>query len=165
MSLTYFGGEMSEEQAATSIAELLRQLSDARHTVEAGQRRVAGIRKVIDGIVEIFPALEDLLPEDLDETETPHPRGSDAVWRVMSAPGASTRWLTVNAVVNLLAERDWMPRSSNPANAVRTALERLHESGAIEKTRSTESQVIYRWTPPVTDSGGNNYDNYGEEPF
>src|ERR1700680_4520599 len=110
--------DVTEEQATESVRQLLEQLAEARSTVEVAQRRVAGLRKLIDGLVEIFPALEDSLPDDLDGAEAPRPRGAVAATQVLAAhPG---HWYTVSAVLHLLDERGWAPESANPANAVRT---------------------------------------------
>lgn len=148
---------LEQEDALTVVVQLLDQLATARDEVERMERRAAGIRKVIDGLVEMFPAAEDLLPEDLDPEEDPRPRGAEAVRRVLSShPGT---WHTVSSIVNMLDQLDWTPKSSNPSNAVRTALERLHDSAAIEKGRSDRGQVTYRLPKAET-----TYD-YEGEPF
>lgn len=150
------------EQASYQLTRLLEQLTEARLIIENGQRRAAGIVKMAEGLVELFPSLEDLLPEDLNADEPPRPRGAAAVLRTLISD-AEGQWLTVGEVVGLLNRRDWLPQSSNPNNAVRTALERLVESKKIEKARSQgDNAVIYRFQPPKGDA---NYDQYGEEPF
>lgn len=151
--------KLSDDAAKGLVVELLTQLEDSRQAVERSQRQAVGIRKMIDGLVEMFPALEDLLPEDLDDEEDPRPRGAEAVRRILA--DRKGNWFAVPAIVDILDRNNWMPESSNPANAVRTALERLVEREVIEKGRSTEGVVIYRHPqPPPPRVGG-----YDEEPF
>jgi hypothetical protein len=144
--------DLDEERATELVTQLLGQLLEARETVEQFERRAAGIRRMISGLVEMFPALEDLLPEDIDPEDEPRPRGTDAVRRVLSDDAG--KWYGVTGVVHLLEQRGWVPESSNPSNAVRTALERAVEAGYVKKGRSTEGGVIYSVNP---------YDD--EEPF
>ncbi len=149
-----------DEDGATRLThELLAQWEDANRAVEREQRKAIGIRKIIDGLVEMFPAVEDVLPEDLDNEDEPRPRGSAAVQRVLAE--RADVWFTVPAVVDMLSRQGWAPNSSNPANAVRTALERLVEGGEVEKARSTKGQVIYRH-PGVPE---NPFADLEEEPF
>jgi hypothetical protein len=148
--------QLNQDDAKGLVAQLLAQLAEAREAVERSERRATGIRKMVDGLVEMFPALEDLLPEDLDNDEEPRPRGAEAVRRVLADRQGD--WFTVTHIVGLLDKQNWMPNSSNPANAVRTALERLVDTGGIEKNRSTTGAVIYRYLlPPSPDDQ--------EEPF
>lgn len=142
--------------------ELLAQWDDANRAVDREQRRAIGIRKMIDGLVEMFPAVEDILPEDLDDEDEPRPRGSAAVQRVLAE--SPSDWFTVPSVVSLLDRRGWAPNSSNPANAVRSALERLVETGGVEKIRSTAGQVIYRHPGGANDQA-NPFAPVEEEPF
>jgi hypothetical protein len=138
--------ELDLATAGELLQRLVDQLGSARQTIEAAQRRVAGFRKMVDALVEMFPELEDRLPEDLDEDEPSRPRGAMAVYEILQENLNS--WYQVGAVVRLLQEKEWMPQSSNPANAVRSALERLHDTGSIEKSRSTAGAVIYRVHEP-----------------
>ena len=122
--------DLDDDKAIVMAGELLDELAAARSAVELYERRVIGVRKMIDGLVEMFPAVEDVLPEDYDGDDEARPRGAEAAYGVMSdAPGT---WLTVGNIVSRLEQRAWLPDSSNPANAVRTALERLmRETQAI----------------------------------
>ncbi len=146
---------LNEKQAEELGRELLAQLLDTRNAVERLQRREVGIRKVLDGVIEMFPAVEDLLPEDLDDDNEPRPRGAEAVRRVLA--GDPDTWYTVTAVVGALRMREWLPNSSNPSNAVRTALERLVDSKKVRKDRTDKGLVVYRHLEGPT------YDD--EEPF
>lgn len=136
---------LNETRATELVVELLHQCAEAQEAVERSQRRAAGFRKMIDGLVEMFPAVEDLLPDDFD-SEDPRPQGAKAVHRVLL--DRANTWLTVPMVVDDLGQRGWLPNSSNPSNAVRTALERLVEREGIEKARSTAGAVIYRVSQP-----------------
>lgn len=148
--------QLDDDAAETLVAQLVAQLTATRAEEDRLQRRAVGIRKMIDGLVEMFPATEDLLPENLDDDEEPRPRGAEAVRRALDEHAGE--WYAVPHVADLLARRGWLPNSSKPSNAVRTALERLVEQGDIEKGRSTEGIVIYRRPEPPK------YDT-GEEPF
>jgi len=132
----------SEEAASETLSQLLDQLVMIQQVIDGATRRVAGLRKMVEALVEMFPALEDKLPEDFDENEPARPRGAAAAITVLRENAGN--WFTVVGVLNLLERHEWVPKSSNPANAVRTALERLVEQGAIKKNRSTEGAVIYR---------------------
>jgi hypothetical protein len=137
---------LDDEAAAQLLSDLLKQLAGEREEAQRAERRAEGIRKVIDGLVEMFPALWEMLPEDLDGDEETRPRGSEAVRRVLLENRGD--WFTVGGVVGLLGQQGWGPTSKSPANAVRTALERLVERDDIEKTRSTKGAVIYRLPEP-----------------
>lgn len=149
---------LDESEAATLALRLLSQFEEAREVTRASERRAAGIRKMIYGLVEMFPAIEDLLPEDLDDEDRPRPRGAEAVLRVLEDDAGT--WFTVSSVVAMLSRKGWLPDSSNPPNAVRTALERLVDRKAISKSRSTDENVIYSVKPPPAYVGGGD-----EEPF
>jgi len=149
---------LDDSGAIPVLTQLLDQLSKARREVERSERLAAGIRKMIDGLVEMFPATEDVLPEDLDDDEEPRPRGAEAVRRVLAENLGE--WYPVPLIVVMLQRHNWTPNSSKPANAVRTALGRLVENGAIEKSHAADGSVIYRHPKPAL----KNYD-YGEEPF
>ena len=101
---------------------------------------------MIAAVIEMFPAAEDVLPEDLDDDDEPRPRGAEAVRRILAE--TPDRWFSVQQVLAALVHRGWGPESSNPANATRTALERLVEAGVIEKMRSTKGPVIYKYEKP-----------------
>jgi hypothetical protein len=135
---------LNEQRATEFVRELLNQLVEARGAVEQFERRAAGVRRIISGLVEMFPALEDLLPEDIDPDEGTRPRGMEAIRRVLDEKRGD--WFAVGGVVHLLKGEGWLPESSNPANAVRTALERAVEAGVAVKGRTVGGGVIYRST-------------------
>jgi hypothetical protein len=143
---------LDEAQAIELVTELLAQLAQGRIAIEDAERRVAGTRKMIEGLVEMFPAAEDLLPDDLDDDEEPRPRGTEAVRRVLADRVGD--WYAVPQIVDMLNRRDWLPVSSNASNAVRTALERAVEAGVLKKSRAAAGgpvpvgTVIYSFPPP-----------------
>lgn len=144
----------SDERAEAVISALLGELAAARNAVESAQRRAGGIRKMIEAVVEMFPVTEDLLPDDLDGDEEPRPRGAEAVRRALA--GDQGVWFTVPGIVGLLNTRKWLPDSPNPANAVRTAADRMVEQGLGQKGRAASGgPVTYRVGKPLPD----------EEPF
>jgi hypothetical protein len=160
--------DLTEDEAIEVAQKLLAQLEGEAAKVEAGERRMAGIRKWIDGLVEMYPAVEDELPEDFDDAEQPRPRGAQAALRVlMDRPGKA---YSVSNIVETLDQYGWAPQSSNPANAVRTALERLVKDGKVWKGKSSRGtgEVIYGYPDPNTKkpaTAASDYDQYGEEPF
>lgn len=133
--------ELGEAEAGDLVRRLLSQLGAANEEVEAARRKAAAIRKMIEAVVEMFPDLEDDLPEDLDD-DHPRPRGAEAVRRVLEQNRGT--YYTTKAIVALLGQQGWMPQSSNPSNAVRTAAERLVERGVVEKDRAADGAVVYR---------------------
>ena len=129
---------------------------------------MVGLTKIINGYVEMFPELARLVDRDalsapLDHDETP--RGAEAV-RIILQDQPNVPWL-VSELVNALDSRGWLPESTNPANAVRTALERLvaaPESDVVKGTRS--GKVIYSYEPDrITDPPPYYRGNDDEEPF
>ena len=152
---------MQEAEAEQAIRGLVQELRQARDTLEQAQRSVVGLRKLIDGYVELFPLLESVVVEEGGlEDDDGHPRGMDAAFQVLG--GQTGTYMSVHGIVQQMERLGWMPNSSNPANAVRTALERLHASELIEKAKTTAGTVVYR--KPVPPSAGG-YDDFGEEPF
>ena len=83
---------------------------------------------------------------------------------------AENQWFTVMQMVEALDERNWLPDSQNPPNAVRAALERLvtANDSHVEKGKYNNGTVIYRYhdeaiqahsPKPVSGYG------FDEEPF
>lgn len=137
---------IQEPEAHEIVHQLVRELRSARDAVTAAERRVSGLRKMIDALCELYPAVEDGLPDDLDDEEQPRPRGAEAVRRVLAASRGNG--FTVQGLVELLAMRGWLPDSPVPANAVRTSAERLVERGDVRKIRSDSGTVSYMMPAP-----------------
>jgi hypothetical protein len=153
---------MEEADAERAIRGLVVELRQARDTLEEAQRSVVGLKKLIDGYVELFPLLESVVVEEGGiEDDDGHPRGMDAALQVL---GTNTgNWLSVLAVVQRMEGLGWLPTSTNPANAIRTALERLVSAELVEKGKTASGTVVYRKPVPPSSPGG--YDDFGEEPF
>lgn len=135
--------DLTSDEAEEQIRTLLNQHTKASLDVEVYQRKVAAIRKMIEAVVELYPEHEDLLPEDLDGGDHPRPRGAEAVRRVLE--GQAGKYYPVSAIVALLGQQGWVPESANPANAVRTAAERLVDREVIEKAKAADGTVLYRF--------------------
>jgi hypothetical protein len=146
---------LDEVTAVPAVRHLLVQLTAAEDAVEVAERRAAGIKKLIEAVVEMFPEAEDELPEEFDGIEQPRPRGAEAVKRLLE--NFRGQYFSVAELVRELDRVGWLPKSSTPANAVRTAAERLVEQEKIEKLRNRDATVTYGIPAPSP------YD--GEEPF
>jgi hypothetical protein len=159
---------VDETEAEQAVRKLVDELHEARDAKDDAERRIAGLRKLIAGYIELFPLLESIPGEgDLDEPgeyggdTRPRPRGMDAALRVLSDRAGN--WYRVPVIVEMLDNAGWMPRSSNPRNAVRAALERLVENGAIERANAAaDNAVIYSVPAPDDDE---ETDEWGEPPF
>lgn len=163
---------MDEAEAKVAAVQLLAELRGAMVTREDSDRLITGLRKLVEGYIELYPVLETLVePGDFDDDDDfggpSRPRGMDAALAVLRAnPG---KWYPVSSVVELLESRGWSPRSSNPRNAVRAALERLVENKQVERNKDRNSgAVIYRVPPVVPPKApparGGEY-GFDEEPF
>lgn len=124
---------LTEEWARQQIGELLPKLALARRIVEDAERHISGIRQILQGFVIVHPDLADEIPAELLLTgpAVSNPVGGEAIRLVMrtSLGGA----FTVSAMVDELRNRGLLPKSDNPANAVRTALQRLVDRGEVHK--------------------------------
>lgn len=163
---------MQEAEAQAQVIELLRAWEHERQQAEDAGRRARGLTLVIRGYVEMFPGLRELVGPMKDSWSVPTvaveetPRGADAVRLVMQE--SPDRWWLVSELVAELKGRDWLPESDNPANAIRTALERLlnSESSDVRKERWNDNKVRYAYVPDEAppDPPPPTYD-YGDEPF
>jgi hypothetical protein len=175
---------MDEQEARDHVIRLLTEWEAQRVVVEAAGRRARGLATIIRGYVEMYPELRTLVGPmestfsvatvDVEDT----PRGAEAVRLILQE--RPDHWWLVSELVYELKERDWLPDSDNPANAVRTALERLlvSETSDVHKRRNVKNKVIYAYLPDeapdppdqAPDPSSNppsqppSYD-YGEEPF
>jgi hypothetical protein len=158
---------VDSEDAERQIELLGRQLMNVTLTLLEAQRTIRGLRKIIDGYGEMFPELRPLadrtmegvpgtiVPEDVDPPQ--RPRGAEAVALILQEhPG---EWAKISDLVRELREREWLPTSENPANAIRAAAERLvgtDESDIIKNTQG--GTVFYSYQPDRARE-------YDEEPF
>jgi hypothetical protein len=122
---------------------------------------------IIQGILRQFPELESEVSTADREWEiriSDAPGGAEAVLQILQVDEGQP--YTVREMVAALDRRGWLPQSENPANAVRTALERLRgQTKGVNKGRDTAGVVVYYYEeppPPQANSGGYGFD---EEPF
>jgi hypothetical protein len=101
-----------------------------------------GLETIMRGLLRLYPDLND------DKRSRSKPLGSVAVKRVLK--DRPRHWFSVPEMVAELESRGWLPASSSPENATRTALERAvtHYSDRYEKSQRIaaggKSQVVYR---------------------
>jgi hypothetical protein len=141
----------AEEQFLQTQIQLFTELDKA----EDEMRKAGGLKKLMDGYLELFPQLKELLVASLDEVVPApdgRPKGADAVRSILQEH--SGIWFLVSELVDELRDRGWLPESDNPASAVRAALERLisTEDSDIYKGRRTSPnggnpRVIYKYDP------------------
>jgi hypothetical protein len=146
---------MEETEARATVEHVIEEIAKSLALADVATKRAAGLKKLLTAYVEMFPALAPMAADALgyepraegDEA----PKGAEAVRLVMhERPGY--RWL-VSELVDELRGQGWLPTSDNPANAVRTALERLAavpESSDVYKSRiNTRSgtKVVYCYDP------------------
>jgi hypothetical protein len=155
---------MNLEEARDLLRRCQQDRQDAREAVAAAQATFESSRLIIQGIIKRFPELADDEQEwgQLWETETERPRGAEAVLSILQVD--ENKWSSVAGMVNELADRNWLPESENPSNAVRAALERLVAipDNHVEKGKTETGTVVYRYHEPEPAKGGYGHD---EEPF
>jgi hypothetical protein len=140
---------MEQTEAWEILRKLRGELAEANGIVAAAQRRVAALDKLVEGYLELFPGLASTPPPEADQAgsngDGEKRRGQDAVISIMEIIENKGRYWTVKAMVDALAERDWLPDSKgNPANAVRTALDRLAEKDPrVHKGLGSNTVVWY----------------------
>jgi hypothetical protein len=118
--------------------------------IREAQSQLDGILEIISGIETMFPDLK-LKPEHFRATKpTDGPKGMEAALTVLKT--YATRYMDVREVVRELETRGWLSDSPNPANGVRTALERLVSSpnNGVYKDVSADA-VRYVYAPSMGD--------------
>ncbi len=136
---------MEQSEARRAVEALRRELAEAQAVVAGAQRRAAALDKLVEGYLELFPGLAD--PSSSAEGAEKAPRGQDAVLRIMESIENKGRYWTLPAMVDALTKHGWLPESKgNPANAVRTALDRLAErDDRVHKGRGSTGTVVWYW--------------------
>jgi hypothetical protein len=161
---------MDIDEAHQLLSRCHREQLDARIQIADAQSTLESSRLIIQGILRKFPDLADgdlTLDADWDAQGT-QPVGADAVLQILQVDEGQQ--FTVRGLVELLESRGWSPNSANPANAVRTALERLVKmpNRGVHKGRDNDGTVIYwfyepdREPAPAAEPQGY---GYSEEPF
>ncbi len=152
---------MDEPIVRQIVGDLRSELADAKADRLEADRRVRALTKLIEGYVDLFPSVAK--PTDapaivgggdieIDEDKD-RPRGQEAVRQVME--GSPGKWWTVGAMVWELDHRGWLPDSGTPANAVRTAMDRVVVSeAAVKKDRGKSGAVVYSYRPFEHGSNG-----------
>ncbi|MEY2588816.1 MAG: hypothetical protein QOJ67_800 [Acidimicrobiaceae bacterium] len=145
---------MDVDEAELLVKKHVADLISARLTAQTATKRATALEKVVAGYVELFPELKPLATEAqvelflrLDQDDDHTPKGAEAVRRLMQE--RPNFWWYISELVTALRERDWLPESDNPANAVRTACERLLNSddSDLHKGRSYAGKVAYSYRP------------------
>jgi hypothetical protein len=161
---------MELEQARDQALRLALSAVEQEELAETARRHAAAMRKIVAGYLEMFPELRAEVEEATgravsteDDEESEQPRGAEAVRLILQdSPNAH---FSVSELVSILRDRGWLPKSENPANAIRTALERLcadAESDVYKhryRLASGNITVQYAYEPD------RERDDFGEEPF
>jgi hypothetical protein len=157
---------MEVHEAKKIIQQLVVELEVLRSAAATATRKAVAVSKIIGGYIEMFPELGPLLDQETlfdpeRTTDEDAPKGAEAVRLILQ--DAPDQWFYVSNLVAALREREWLPHSDNPANAVRTALERLINTpdSDVKKGRDSNNKVIYSYRPD--DAPPRSYPD--EEPF
>ena len=163
---------MDVDEAKKEVVRLINEWEVQQESAQEATRRAAGLQKIVAGYMEMFPELEEyvgaivksLTESQAAPSEQGQPKGAEAVWRILQ--GLPGELVLVSELVEMLKGRGWLPESDNPANAVRTALERLYanseETDVVKGTRG--NNVAYGYFPDREAPPRGGYE-YGEEPF
>ncbi len=165
---------MDIDEARDLLRRSIREREDAEEAVERGRATIESSRLIIRGLVRRYPELGSNVgdPADLWDHETEDGRPPGAAEAVRAALQDSPQeWFKVSELVAILRGRGRLPESENPANAIRTALERLvanDESDIYKGKSATSGAVIYCYDPdrerPSNAAAASGY-GFDEEPF
>lgn len=178
---------MEVEEARKQVHRFSREWLELRQVATLAMRQASGLQTIISGYLEMFPELADTDdrevcmvtaairartigggPADPIEDDDNAPKGAEAVRVILQAnPNAP---FYVSELVEKLRQRGWLPDSDNPANAVRTALERMISSSESDVYKERMGgKVVYIYdpdrdpTPPPALTYGSGHED--EEPF
>jgi hypothetical protein len=170
---------MELEEARDLLVRLRQDYLEALKAVQEGQATIESTRLILQGLLRRFPDLDTELGDDAPNISE-IPEGGIDIGPGTVAQGVRTilqensgEWYRVSEMVNSLRGRGWLPQSENPANAVRTALERLaaSEDSDVQKGRMKRDNAVgyvydpdYNPEPPPNTSLGSGY-GFDEEPF
>jgi hypothetical protein len=169
---------MRFEDAKVQVEALVAEWVVAQETASRAGKSAAALSQIITGYVDMYPKLREtaeVLYFDSDGGQheairSPDaPRGAEAVRVVLQETPNS--WWYITELVTRLRSRGWLPESDNPANAVRTACERLlaTEGSDVHKGRGMSTgRVIYSYRPddePWDGEVRQTYEASAEEPF
>ncbi len=137
---------MELEEARELLRKCQRDRAHATAQIQEAQATLDSARLIIQGIVARYPQLREEEKEFNDaweSDESERPTGSEAVLSILQVYEGQE--FTVSDMVEELRSHDWLPKSGNPPNAVRTALERLVNTAGthVIKGRNQSGSVIY----------------------
>jgi hypothetical protein len=141
---------MNKESARELLRASRTDREEAREAVARGQAIIESAGLIIQGVLRAFPELaeeEQEFGELWDPEQTDRPlRSGEAILQILQLQ--EDEWVSVQEMVEGLDRRGWLPEGENPANAVRTALERLVASNPhVEKGKPYENgSVRYRFS-------------------
>jgi hypothetical protein len=148
---------MDMDEARDLLSRALKDQREARAAQADAEATVESSRLIIQGVLRRYPALAEdaraeAAAEGWDSGEVA-PRGAEAVLRVLQVNENKT--YSVPDMVQALNDRGWLPDSDDPANAVRTAMERLRTANTpgVKKFRK-EGTVLYRFNEPEPSTEG-----------
>ena len=143
---------MLQDEAAQLLQMARAELVKAAKQLAEVQSRVDNLNKVIDGIIGLFPKLNDANTSKSSSKvgvfrdRIGHPVGREAVGTVLREHPLTD--FTVVAMTGALDQRGWTPRSDDPAAAVRTSLERVAKTDPdVHKSRTPTGTVVFSYRP------------------
>jgi hypothetical protein len=142
------------EKAKQERQRAWRRMHDAQQTIQA-------LARVMEGYAMLYPELKQDEPEESGvqqrlmtrppastSLEINNPRGQEAVLEVMKDEAFANRRWTIEEMTEELDRRGWTPKSEQPVNAVRAALNRLARSDdSVRRLRNKERGLVFRYSP------------------
>jgi hypothetical protein len=104
-----------------------KMIKDLRAELDASERRMKALKSAIEGLT----ALEELEARLATSPKRDTPGTSSAVLRILEE---SKEPLTDTEIIDVMKDREWLPKSKDPLNALRATLSRLSSQGLIERT-------------------------------
>jgi hypothetical protein len=156
---------MNLEEARSLLVQCQQDRVEAQLQAESAKATAESATLIIQGLIRRYPELrEQATVADLEweVTVSEGPTTAEAVLQILQVNEGQL--YTVREMVNALGALDRLPQSENPANAVRTALERLRKQNlGVSKRYDRDGVIAYAFDEPEPASGG----GYGfdEEPF
>jgi hypothetical protein len=168
---------MRQEDVEPQYHALVKEFREVTNRLKEDNRRLTALASILNGYLQLFPELRGTAgtdaPAELRSVQIPvgkvtigggtvtiggvevsasglvddrAPRGREAVRRVlMEEP---RRWYKVDEMVAELDRRGWTPEATNPAPAVRTALQRLAATDpAVKKATNKLGRVGWGYWP------------------
>lgn len=144
---------MQFQEAQALVRQLAQEWAEQKHVASIATHQAAALGKIITAYVDLIPELALTVqevtgqqpPDSAGDSSTP--KGAEAV-RIVLQENMKTHFY-VSEMVEQLRNREWLPESDNPANAVRAALDRLSSdtSSDVHKQRFADRTVTYVYDP------------------